>query len=130
MWAERCWSKARRTKEQEIQRVEVKTKRVPQRKMQLLHKNFFSGTNSPFYFCALNTCTSPHFLLGKTKMLAVKLNQRSSELCSACINSFWCCLSLCPAFSAETDLLELRMSQNCVSKIQCHFSNIFSHFCH
>lgn len=93
MWTEGPWSEARpllHTKQQEMQQVsKVKTKYVPERKMQLLHKTFFQEQILYFISVTLNACTSLCFPLGKTKTLAVKLNQCSSELHGACMNSFW-----------------------------------------
>lgn len=65
------------------------------------------------------------FHWARQRTLAVKLNQCSSELYSACINSFQRCSLLCPTFSAETGLLQFGISQSCISKIKYHLPNIF-----
>lgn len=103
--------------------MEAKTKCVPQRKMQLVHKIFFQEQILYFISVMLNACTSLCFPLGETKTLAVKLNQCSSELHGACINSFCHCFLLCRAFSAQPDLLNLGTFQRFISKY--HLPNIF-----
>ena len=128
MWTEGPWSEARLSCTLSNRRcskwVEVKTKYVPQRKVQLPHKSFSQEQILCFISVTLNACTSLCFPLGETKTLAVKLNQCSSELHGACINSFRHCFLLCKCFLAEPDLLQFGTSQSCISKIKYYLPNI------
>lgn len=86
---------------------------------------FFQEQILCFISVMLKASTSLCFPLSKAKTPAVKLNQCSPELHGTCINSFWCCFLLCPAFSAEPNILMSRTSQCCKSKIKYHLPNIF-----
>lgn len=104
--------------------MEAKTKCVPERNA--AHAEDFSSRNKLcFISVMLNASASLSFPLGQTKALAVKLNQCSSDLYGACINSFHHYLSLCRAFSAQLDLLQLGTPQSFTSKIKYHLPHTF-----
>lgn len=97
----------------------------PREKCSCCTRLFFQEQILYFISVMLKAFTSLCFPPSKAKTPAVELNQRSSELHSTCINSFWCCFLLCPTSSAEPNILMFRTSHCCKAKIKYHLPNIF-----